>query len=145
MPPLRPHEVGHVGQPDEACDTRGGRGLTLPPGDKLVAPVVVIAHKRPDYLAKAMVSLLRWAAAAAEQGGGMPPGKQDGRLHWACGVSARRRATRIPGPRPAPSHALHSRVLGTGWRTLRTANAFLCLSALTVRTGRRYCWPRRSS
>jgi len=57
---LQDRELSHIGQINSACKSRGNTsGLYLHKSAKLVAPVVVVAYNRANYLAKAMVSLLR--------------------------------------------------------------------------------------
>lgn len=56
---LPDHKVHHIGQARAACDKRTSAGISLRVTDKLVAPVVIVAHNRVHYLAKCLMTLLR--------------------------------------------------------------------------------------
>jgi hypothetical protein len=50
----------HIAQAGSACDKHNGtQGLQVPLSEALVAPVVIVAHKRVHYLAKCITTLLR--------------------------------------------------------------------------------------
>jgi hypothetical protein len=60
----QPH---HVGQTGGSCHPRNSR-FTVPKGSKLVAPVVIVAYQRVNYLAKTLVTLLRyWESDASNR------------------------------------------------------------------------------
>lgn len=59
-PPTLSVHVHHVGQAGNACHASGSRRMTVPLHKELVAPVVVVAHNRVHYLAKAVTNLLRY-------------------------------------------------------------------------------------
>lgn len=42
-----------------ACDKRSSAGIKLRVSDKLVAPIVIVAHNRVHYLAKCLVTIYR--------------------------------------------------------------------------------------
>lgn len=54
-------ELHHIATHGDICDKGAAQGIRLNVTQQLVAPLVVMAHARPDYLAKAMVILYRWA------------------------------------------------------------------------------------
>jgi hypothetical protein len=56
---LPDHKVHHIGQARAACDRRSAAGIKLHVTDKLVAPVVIVAHNRVHYLAKCLMTLLK--------------------------------------------------------------------------------------
>lgn len=58
--------VHHVGKAKAACDATGSTRLRLPHASSLVAPVVIVAHDRVHYLAKCLMTVLRyWSEDAA--------------------------------------------------------------------------------
>lgn len=52
-------ELHHIATHDNVCDKRGAAGLTVNVTEGLVAPLVVVGHNRPGYLAKTMMILLK--------------------------------------------------------------------------------------
>lgn len=57
---LADHQVHHIGMARAACDKRSSAGIKLRVTDKLVAPIVVVAHNRVHYLAKCLVTIYRY-------------------------------------------------------------------------------------
>lgn len=54
-------DVHHVGRPGHSCHTsKGVPRLQVPVSPSLIAPVVVVAHNRPHYLSKCVLTLLRY-------------------------------------------------------------------------------------
>jgi hypothetical protein len=44
---------------NSVCDKRGAAGLTLNITSGLIAPLVIVGHNRPGYLAKTMMILMK--------------------------------------------------------------------------------------
>jgi hypothetical protein len=64
---IRDEDLQHVGTAgDHACNPGTAPGIKLNVTKKLVAPVVVLAHNRPKYLAKTLLQLLRCAGTMTE-------------------------------------------------------------------------------
>lgn len=53
-------DVNHRGQVGAACEGLNRTRLQLNTTGDLVAPVVVLSHDRPGYLAKTLMTLLKW-------------------------------------------------------------------------------------
>lgn len=62
-PPVGAHvddsELHHIVTATSVCDKRGASGLSLNVTDELVAPLVIVGHNRPGYLAKTMMVLMK--------------------------------------------------------------------------------------
>jgi hypothetical protein len=53
-------DVQHIATDAAVCDPHGAAGLALNATDsQLVAPVVIVGHNRPGYLAKTVISLMK--------------------------------------------------------------------------------------
>lgn len=52
-------ELHHIATHGNVCDKQAAAGLSLNVTPNLVAPLVIMAHNRPGYLAKSLVSLLK--------------------------------------------------------------------------------------
>ena len=63
------HMIHHVGMARHACDKRDATGIKLHVSEKLVAPVVIVAHNRVHYLAKCLMNILRWVRGGFGEGG----------------------------------------------------------------------------
>lgn len=52
-------ELHHIVTASSVCDKRGASGLTLNVTDEMVAPLVIVGHNRPGYMAKAMMVVMK--------------------------------------------------------------------------------------
>jgi len=52
-------ELHHIATHQAVCDKRGASGLTLNVTDELIAPLVIVGHNRPGYLARSIMTLMK--------------------------------------------------------------------------------------
>lgn len=57
---VKDEELHHIATHTSICDKQGAAGLSLNVTDVLVAPVIIVGHNRPGYMAKAIMSIMRW-------------------------------------------------------------------------------------
>jgi hypothetical protein len=53
------HELHHIATEKAVCDKNGASGLNLNITDDLLAPVVVVGHNRPGYMARTIIQLMK--------------------------------------------------------------------------------------
>lgn len=58
-PRVADNELHHIATATSVCDKHGASGLTLDLTDDLVAPLVVVGHNRPGYMAKTIIKLMK--------------------------------------------------------------------------------------
>ena len=53
------HELHHIATEKDVCDKHDASGLTLNITEDLIAPVVLVGHNRPGYMARTIIQLMK--------------------------------------------------------------------------------------